>query len=54
MGTDRDNIFNELLLEDMGLKGEEQPIKNADYKVIMREIYYMHQTELDKFISDIS
>lgn len=50
MGMDRDNILNELYLEDMGLKGEEQPIKNADYKVIMREIYYMHQNELNRFM----
>lgn len=50
MGLDRGNIHNELFLEDMGLKDQEHPIKDTDYKVIMREIYYMHQNELNEFI----
>lgn len=34
-GENRGNMYSELFLEDTGLKGEDQPIKNTDYKIIM-------------------
>lgn len=49
LGLDRDNIINEMYIEALGLN-ENKSIKNADYKVIMREIYYMFQGQLNRFI----
>lgn len=49
LGLDRDNIINEIYMEDLGLN-ENEPIKNVDYKKLMAIIYVKFQYMLDEFI----